>query len=116
VITLDTDDLDDHQARLLDVLSEEFEEAPLLDATSGPGLYHRLRTHLTAAGATDGDFEFLTGQLARLIIESDNPFTPRQKTAQLKLISETFALRDFHLVVDRGALVSLAFADPPTRH
>ena len=72
--------------------------------------------HLTAAGATDGDFEFLTGQLARLIIESDNPFTPRQKATQLKLISEMFALRDFHLVVDRGALVSLAFADPPTKH
>lgn len=116
MITLDTEDLNDHQARLLDVLCEEFEEAPLLDATSGPGLYHRLRTHLTAAGATDGDFEFLTGQLARLIIESDNPFAPRQKTAQLKLISEMFALRAFHLVVDRGALVSLAFADPPTLH
>jgi hypothetical protein len=84
--------------------------------TNGPSLYHRLRTHLTAAGATAGDFEFLTGQLARLIIESDNPFTPWQKTAQLKLISERFALRDFHLVVDRGALVSLAFADSPTKH
>jgi len=116
VITLDTEDLDDHQARLLDVLCEEFEEAPLLDAANGPGLYHRLRALLTAAGATDDDFEFLTGQLARLIIESDNPFTPRQKTTQLKLISETFALRNFNLVVDRGALVSLAFADPPTRH
>ena len=116
MITLDTEDLDDRQARLLDVLCEEFEEAPHLDATSGPGLYRRLRTHLTAAGATDGDFEFLTGQLARLIIESDNPFTPWQKTTQLKLVSETFALRNFHLVVDRGALVSFAFADPPTLH
>jgi len=116
VITLDAEDLDDHQSRLLDVLSEEFEEAPLLDATNGPSLYQRLRTHLTAAGATDGDFEFLTGQLARLIIESDNPFTPRQKATQLKLISEMFALRAFHLVVDRGALVSLAFAGPPTTH
>ena len=114
--TLDVEDLTDHQSRLLDVLSEEFEEAPRLDDTNGATLYHRLRTHLTAEGATDGDFEFLTGQLARLIIESDNPFTPRQKTAQLKLMSETFALRDFHLVVDRGALVSLAFADPPTKH
>ena len=116
MITLDTEDLNDHQSRLLDVLCEEFDEAPLLDATNGPSLYHRLRTHLTAAGATDGDFEFLTGQLARLIIESDNPFTPRQKAAQLNLISELFAFRNFHLVVDRGALVSLAFADPPTRH
>ena len=116
MITLDTEDLSDHQARLLDVLCDEFEDAPLLDATNGPDLYHRLRALLTAAGATDGDFEFLTGQLARLIIESDNPFTPWQKTTQLKLISETFALRNFHLVVDRGALVSLAFADPPTLH
>jgi hypothetical protein len=114
--TLDTEDLDDRQSRLLDVLWEEFEAAPLLDAASGPGLYRSLRTHLAAAGATDRDFEFLTGQLARLVIESDNPFTPRQKTAQLKLISEMFARRDFHLVVDRGAVVSLAFADPPTRH
>ena len=116
MITLDTDDLSDHQSRLLDVLNEEFEEAPRLDDTNGATLYQRLRAHLTAEGATDGDFEFLTGQLARLIIESDNPFTPRQKAAQLKLISEMFALRDFHLVVDGGALVSLAFIDPPTRH
>ena len=116
MITLDSEDLDDHQSRLLDVLCEEFEAAPRLDAANGPGLYHSLRTHLAAAGATDGDFEFLTGQLARLIIESDNPFTPRQKTAQLKLISEMFALRAFHLVVDRGAVVSLAFAERPTTH
>ena len=116
MITLDSEDLDDHQSRLLDVLCEEFEEAPPLDTTNGPSLYRRLRTHLTSAGATDADFEFLTGQLARLIIESANPFTPRQKTAQLTLISEMFALRDFHLVVDRGALVSLAFADAPTKH
>ena len=115
-MTLDAEDLSDHQSRLLDVLCEEFDAAPLLDSANGPGLYHSLRTHLTAAGATDGDFEFLTGQLARLIIESDNPFTPRQKATQLKLISERFALRAFHLVVDRGAVVSLAFADPPTRH
>jgi hypothetical protein len=116
VITLDTADLTEHQSRLLEVLSEEFDDAPLLDATSGATLYRRLRAHLTAEGATDGDFEFLTGQLARLVIESDNPLNARQKTAQLKLISEMFALRDFQLVVDRGELVSLAFADPPTRH
>lgn len=116
MIALDTEDLTDHQSRLLDVLCEAFEDAPSLDATNGPSLYHRLRAHLTAAGATDGDFEFLTGHLARLIIESDNPFTPWQKTTQLKLISETFARRNFRLVVDRGALVSLAFADGPTRH
>ena len=116
MITLDVEDLNDHQSRLLDVLGEEFEEAPHLDDTSGATLYRRLRKHLTAEGATDGDFEFLTGQLARLIIESDNPFTPRQKATQLKLISEMFALRAFHLVVDRGALVSLAFAGTPTKH
>ena len=116
MITLDAEDLTDHQTRLLDVLSEEFGEAPRLDDTNGATLYQRLRAHLTAEGATDGDFEFLTGQLARLIIESDNPWTPRQKAAQLKLVSEMFALRGFQLVVDHGALVSLAFADPPTRH
>jgi hypothetical protein len=116
VITLDAEDLSDHQSRLLDVLVEKFEEAPVLDRTSGTTLYRRLRTHLTSKGATDGDFEFLTGQLARLVIESDNPFTPRQKAAQLTLISEMFALRAFHLVVDRGALVSLAFVDQPTTH
>ena len=116
MITIDTEDLTAHQSRLLDVLSEEFEEAPVLDATNGAALYKRLRTHLTAEGATDGDFEFLTGQLARLVIESDNPLTPRHKAAQLKLISEMFALRGFQLVVERGALVSLAFADPPTLH
>ena len=98
------------------MLSDEFEEAPRLDDTNGATLYRSLRTHLTAEGATDTDFEFLTGQLARLIIESDNPLTPRQKTAQLKLIAKMFALLDFHLVVDCGALVSLAFADPPTTH
>jgi hypothetical protein len=115
-MTLDTDDLNDHQMQLLDVLTQEFEEAPMLDTASGAALYQRLRTHLAAEGATEGDFELLTGQLARLIIESGNPFTPQQKAAQLKLISEMFALRDFHLVVERGFLVSLAFADPPTRH
>ncbi len=116
MITLDTEYLTDHQTRLLDVLSEEFEDAPLLNDTTGAKLYQRLRTQLTAEGATDGDFEFLTAQLARLIIESDNPFTPRQKAVQLKLISEMFALRAFHLVVDRVAVVSLAFADRPIRH
>lgn len=113
---LDTDDLTDHQSRLLDVLSEQFEEAPPLDVTNGAIVYRRLRMHLTAAGATDADFEFLTGELARFVIESNNPFSPRQKTAQLKLISERFALREFRLVVDHGILVSLAFANPPIKH
>jgi hypothetical protein len=115
-MTLDTEDLNDHQRQLLEVLIQEFEEAPLLDPTSGAALYQRLRTLLAAEGATAGDFELLTGQLARLVIESDNPFTPRQKAAQLKLISKMFALRDFHLVVKRGFLVSLAFVDRPTEH
>jgi hypothetical protein len=115
-MTLDTEDLDDHQLQLLEVLTQEFEEAPLLDITNGAALYQRLRVHLAAEGATERDFELLTGQLARLVIESANPFTPREKAAQLKLISEMFALRDFQLVVDRGFLVSLAFADAPTKH
>ena len=57
MITLDSEDLDDHQSRLLDVLCEAFEAAPRLDAVNGPGLYHSLRTHLAAAGATDQVFE-----------------------------------------------------------
>jgi len=87
-MTLDTVDLTAHQAQLLEVLTREFEGAPLLDPANGAVLYQRLRNHLSAEGATEGDFEFLTGQLARLIIESDNPFTPRQKTVQLRLVSE----------------------------
>ena len=114
--TLDTEDLDDHRLRLLDVLTEEFEDAPLLNGINRAGLFHRLREHLIREGAAEGDFEFLTGQLARLVFESGSPWTLPQKTAQLKLISEMFALRSFHLVIDRGAVVSLAFADPPTRH
>jgi hypothetical protein len=116
VSTLDTQDLDDRQLRLLDVLTEEFEDAALLHDSSRARLFHRLRKHLVAEGAAEGDFEFLTGQLARLVFESGSPWTLRQKTAQLKLISEMFALRSFHLEIDRGAVVSLAFADPPTRH
>ena len=115
-MTLDWDDLDDRQLRLLDVLTREFEGEPLLDHASGAALYQRLRRNLTEEGATEVDFEFLTGQLVRLIIESGNPFTPRQKTAQLTLISDMFALRNFHLLVDRGVLVTIDFADPPTRH
>ena len=116
MMTLDTEDLDDHRSRLLDVLTREFEAEPLLDAASGAALYQRLRRRLTADGATDDDFEFLTGQLVRLIIESGNPFTPRQKAAQLTLISAMFALRNFHLSSSRGALVTIDFADPPTVH
>jgi hypothetical protein len=115
-MTLDREDLDDRQRHLLDVLTREFEEAPLLDTTSGTALYRRLRQHLTADGAIEADFEFLTGQLVRLIIESGNPFTPRQKAAQLTLISGVFALRNFHLLFEHGALVTIDFADQPTRH
>jgi len=113
---LDTEDLTPHQSRLLDVLSQKFEEAPPLDVTNGATVYQRLRTHLTAAGATDADFEFLTGQLVRLVIESNNPFLPRQKATQLKFISERFALQEFRLVVEQGILISLAFAARPTQH
>ncbi len=115
-MTLDREDLDDRQLQLLDVLTREFEEEPLLDATRGAALYQRLRKHLTADGATDADFEFLTGQLVRLIIESGNPFTPREKAAQLTLISDMFAMRNFHLLVERGVLVTIDFLDSPTRH
>lgn len=115
-MTLDDEDLDDRQRQLLDELTREFEEEPLLDRMSGAALYPRLRRHLTARGATDADFEFLTGQLVRLIIESDNPFTPRHKAAQLTLISAMFARRSFHLLIERGIVVAIDFAAPSTRH
>ncbi len=115
-MTLDREDLDDRQRQLLEVLTREFEEQPLLDATSGAALYQRLRSHLTADGATDADFEFLTGQLVRLVIESGNPFAPRQKAAQLTLISDMFAMRNFHVLIERGVLVAIDFSAPPTRH
>ena len=116
MITLDAADLSAHQVRLVDVLAAAFEDAPPLDQASGPALYEKLRAQLRAQGATDDDFELLTGQLARLVIESNNPFTPREKTTQLKLISATFALRAFRLEVDGGILVSLTFDDSPTLH
>ncbi len=115
-MTLDSEDLDDRQQQLLDVLTREFEEEPLLDRTSGAALYQRLRRLLTASGATDADFEFLTGQLVRLVIESGNPFAPRHKAVQLTLISDMFAQRNFHLRIERGVLVTIDFAAPPTRH
>ena len=115
-MTFDREDLDDRQLRLLDVLTREFEETPLLDTTRGAMLYPRLRRQLTAEGATEEDFEFLTGELVRLIIESGNPFTPRQKSVQLTLISDKFALRNFHLLINDGVLVTIGFAAPPTLH
>ncbi len=115
-MTLDREDLDDRQLRMLDVLTLGFEDEPLLDAASGAALYHRLRRDLTAIGATDADFEFLTGHLVRLVIESDNPFTPRQKTAQLMLISDIFALRHFQLLLEYGDLVAIDFTAPPITH
>ena len=115
-MTLDVDEFDDRQRRLLDALTREFEEELPLDRTRGAALYQRLRRHLAAEGATEADFELLTGQLVRLVIESDNPFTPRQKAAQLPLISDMFALRDFHLLIDRGAVVKIDFVKRPTTH
>jgi hypothetical protein len=34
----------------------------------------------------------------------------------LTLVSGVFALRDFQLLFERGALVTIDFADQPTRH
>jgi hypothetical protein len=115
-MTLDAGELDDRRQQLLDVLTSEFDKEPLLDQARGALLYQRLRAHFTADGATEADFEFLTGQLVRLIIESGNPFTPRQKAAQLTLISDMFAFRNFQLEIERGVLVTIDFADPPTKH
>jgi hypothetical protein len=115
-MTLDVDDLDDRQLRLLDVLTRTFEEEPPLDRASGAALYQRLRRQLAADGATEADFEFLTGQLVRLIIESDTLSSPRQKAAQLPLVSDKFALRNFELQIEHGGLVAFDFATGPTTH
>lgn len=115
-MTLDHDDLDDRQLQLLDVLTREFEEEPLLDSRSGAALYQRLRRDLTASGATETDFEFLTGELVRLIIESGNPFTPRHKATQLTLVSGVFAQRSFQVHVDRGVVQTIDFSTSPTTH
>jgi hypothetical protein len=115
-MTLDIDDFDERQLRLLDVVTRAFEEALPLDRATGAALYQRLRRHLAADGATEADFELLTGQLVRLVIESDNPFTPRQKAAQLPLISDMFALRNFQLLIDRGAVVKVDFVRRPATH
>jgi hypothetical protein len=115
-MTLDVDEFDDRQLRLLDVLTRAFEDELPLDRASGAALYQRLRRHLAADGATEADFELLTGQLVRLVIESDNPFTSRQKALQLPLISDVFALRNFHLLIDRGTVVQVDFVDLPTTH
>ncbi len=87
----------------------EFEEEPLLDSTGNAALYQQLRRDLTANGATETDFEFLTGELVRLIIESGNPFTPRHKATQLTLISGVFAQRSFQVHVDRGVVQTVKF-------
>jgi hypothetical protein len=42
-MTLDGEDLDDRQRHLLDVLTREFEAAPLLDTTSGTAFYQSRR-------------------------------------------------------------------------
>ena len=113
---LDRDDLDDRQQHLFDLLLHAFEDEPALDAASGPVLYGRLRRHLTDGGATDADFGFLTGQLVRLVVESDNPPEPREKAAQLMLISSLFARRTFSLVIKRGAVADVELGDRPTTH
>jgi hypothetical protein len=113
---LDQDDLDDRQQQLLDLLLHEFEDEPALDAASGPVLYDKLRRSLTEDGATAADFEFLTGELVRRVVESDNPPAPRDKAAQLMLISSLFARRTFSLVIKRGAVADVELGDPPTTH
>ena len=69
-MTLDTVDLTDHQAQLLEVLTREFEGAPLLDPANGAVLYQRLRSHLSAEGATEGDFEWTLERGQRSVTNS----------------------------------------------
>jgi hypothetical protein len=93
------------------------ENQPFLDTTSAATVYARLRRDLMAAGATDRDFECLTEHLIGLVIEHGSAFATRETwRTLLDLISSGFAHRGFSVLVERGVLVAVDFAAPPTRH
>ncbi len=109
--------LDERQGRLLNLLTALFEQQPLLDTASAAAGYPQLRVDLMAAGATDSDFEYLTEHLIGLVIERGSALSTRKTwRALLDLISTGFARRGFSVLVERGVLVAVDFAAPPTRH
>ena len=111
------ENLDERQGQLLQLLTALFEQQPFLDTTSAAAVYPRLRGDLIAVGATDSDFEYLIEHLIGLVIEHGSALstheTPR---ALLDLISTGFAHRGFSVLVERGVLVAVDFAAPPTTH
>jgi len=109
--------LDKRQGRLLHQLTALFEQQPFLDTTSAAAVYRRLREDLIAAGARDSDFECLTEHLIGLVIEHGSAVAPRETwRTLLDLISTGFAHRGFSVLVERGVLVAVDFAAPPTQH
>ena len=91
--------------------------APTRDTTSAAAVYSQLRVDLIAAGATDCDFECLTEHLISLVIEHGSALSTRETwRVLLDLISIGFACRGFSVLVERGVLVAVAFATPPTKH
>ena len=109
--------LDERQGQLLHLLTALFEQQPFVDTTSAAVVYRRLRRDVIAAGATDSDFECLTEHLIGLVIEHGSAFAPRETwRTLLDLISTGFAHRGFSVLVERGVLVAVDFAAPPTRH
>ena len=69
-----------------------------------------------AAGATDSDFECLTEHLIGLVIEHGSAYRRTRQENPPDLISTGFAHRGFSVLVERGVLVAVDFAAPPTTH
>jgi len=110
-------DLDERQGRLLYLLTALFDQQSFVDTTSAAAVYPRLRRDLIAAGATDSDFECLTEHLIGLVIEHGSALSTHETwKALLDLISTGFACRGFSALVERGVLVAVDFAAPPTKH
>ena len=111
------ENLDERQRRLLRLLSALFEQQAFVDTTRAAAVYPRLRVDLIAAGATESDFECLTEHLIGLVIEHGSSLSPRETwRVLLDLISTGFACRGFSVLVERGVLVAVDFAAPPTKH
>ena len=111
------ENLDERQRRLLHLLTALFEQLTFVDTTSAAAVYPRLRVDLIAAGATDSDFECLTEHLIGLVIEHGSALSPPETwRVLLDLISTGFACRGFSVLVERGVLVAVDFAAPPTKH
>ena len=109
--------LDERQGRLLNLLTALFEQEPFLDTNRAAAVYPQLRMDLMAAEATDSDFECLTEHLIGLVIEHGSGLSTRETwKALLDLISTGFACRGFSVLVERGVLVAVDFAAPPTKH